>query len=227
KGVDHFAGALHPEIEYLDHRPLGFEPTRGAEQLLARLRTLLTVATDIVVGVDDVLSLRSNGLLVRWTQRGTARDGGGAFETTLLMLWVIGPDGLAAHNESFPSDGEAEALARFDELTASGTTGQAMERRRNAARPNAASSLAVRIDAAVAARDEQQLATLITDSYEVVDHATGVTYDRSGMLATWRGLMRVPDLTYRQEPVATLADSLVMCRLSTSAPHVARGDFDV
>src|SRR5262249_49791330 len=68
--IDRIAGALDPEIEFLDHRPLGFEPTRGAEQHLTRLRTLETVATDVAVGIDDVLSLRSNGLLVHFTQRG-------------------------------------------------------------------------------------------------------------------------------------------------------------
>src|SRR5262249_26626271 len=150
--IDRIAGALHPEIEFLDHRPLGFEPTRGAEQLLPRLRTLETVATDVAVGIDDVLSLRSNGLLVRWTQRGTAREGGGTFETTLLVLWVFGPDGLATHQETFPSDNEAEAVARFDELTA---PSPAARRRGGAVRPNAATETAARIDAAIAGRDQE------------------------------------------------------------------------
>src|SRR5262249_3657960 len=150
--IDRIAGALHPEIEFLDHRPLGFEPTRSAEQLLRRLRTLETVATDVAVGIDDVLSLRSNGLLVRWTQRGTAREGGGTFETTLLVLWVFGPDGLATHQETFPPDGEAKALARFDELTA---PSPAARRRGGAVRPNAATETAARIDAAIAGRDQE------------------------------------------------------------------------
>src|SRR5262249_27059699 len=177
KGIDYFAGALHPEIEYLDHRPLGFEPTRGAEQLLARLRTLRTVATDIVIGIDDVLSLRSNGLLVRWTQRGTARDSGGAFETTILMLWVFGPDGLATHTENSPSDGEAEALARFEKLVGEVVAVPSMaapsrvtERCARRVRANAATENNARLAAAIAARDGNALPALFADGAELVEH---------------------------------------------------------
>src|SRR5204862_7275248 len=107
-------------------------------------------ATDFSVQVDDVLGLRSNGLVVRWTQRGTARDGRGAFETTLLMLWVLGPDGLATHNELFAVDREAEALARFDELTAEpmAAPSRVAERRMRRVRANAASNNTARTDIA-------------------------------------------------------------------------------
>src|SRR5262249_53545683 len=223
--VDHIAGALHPEIEYIDHRPLGFEPTRGAEQLLTRLRTLGAVATDIVVGVDDILSLQSNGPLVRWTQRGTAREGGGTFETTLLLLWVFGPDGLATHQENFPSDNEAEALARFDELTAAPSP--AARRPGRTVRPNAATATAARIDAAIAGRDHEALAQLFSDPYELVDHVNRFSHDRHGTLAFCHGLMRVPGLVWQQEPLATPGDSLAGCRMLVMASGVARGSFDI
>src|SRR5262249_54068541 len=84
-----------------------------------------------------------------------------------------------------------------------------------------------RIDAAIAARDEEALAGLYSDAYHVVDHINGVSHDRHGSLAAWRALMGVPSLTCRQEPVATLGDVLAVGRLVLSADGVTRGKFDV
>src|SRR5262249_9070840 len=207
--IDRIAGALHPAIEFLDHRPLGFEPTHGAEQLLTRLRTLNTVATDIVVGIDDVLSLRSNGFLVHFVQRGTARDGGGAFETIFLLSWIFGPDGLATHQELFPSDGEKEAIARFDELTGelpATTPSRAVAQRKRRVRPNAASASAVAFEAAVARRDFDAIAARIADPSAGVDHTTGTAYGREGLLTTWRSLLATRGGTQRDGTPATPRD---------------------
>src|SRR5262249_49787800 len=146
--ADRIADAIDPGIEFVDHRPLGFESTRGAEQLRARLRTLRTVATDVQIEIDDILGLRSNGILVRWTQRGTVQASGGKFETTLLICWILAPDGLAIRNELFPPDREAEALSRFDELTATPAAAQPAPQRRHAVPRNAATATTARIDAA-------------------------------------------------------------------------------
>src|SRR5262249_18177127 len=224
------AGALHPEIEFLDHRLIGFEPTRGAEQLLTRLRTLETVATDVAVGIDGVLSLRANGLLVSWTQRGTAREGGGTFETTFLLLWVFGPDGLATHQEIFPSDREGEAIARFDELTGElppTMPSRAVAQRNRRVRPNAATANDAGIAAAIAAQDGDALATLFAESLENVEHPTGAVYHREGVLRGFRSLLAARDPQYRQEPLATLCDALALCRVSWGASGLVGGKFDV
>ena len=55
---------------------------------------------------------------MRWTNFGTERAGGGAYEQHFLMLLVFGADGLLTRNELFDVDRDDEALARFDELTA-------------------------------------------------------------------------------------------------------------
>jgi hypothetical protein len=55
---------------------------------------------------------------MRWTNSGTDRVGGGSYERPFLMLIVFGADGLVTRLEWFDPDREAEALARFDELTA-------------------------------------------------------------------------------------------------------------
>jgi hypothetical protein len=46
--------------------------------------------TQAVVRVDDVIGLRSDALLVRWTNFGTERAGGGAYERQFIRLFVFG-----------------------------------------------------------------------------------------------------------------------------------------
>src|SRR5262249_49286771 len=165
---------------------------------------LLELSDDLTVRVDDILGMRPDGFLARWANVGTDRFGG-AYEQDFLALWVFGPDGLLVRLEWFATDRDAEAIARFDELTAAPSP--AARRLVAAVRPNAATANAAAIDAVIAARERDalaQLARLIAEGYEVVDHINGVTYDLRGSLATWDALMRVPDLTSRQESLATL-----------------------
>ena len=42
----------------------------------------------------------------------------GAWEKPGLVLWILGSDGLVARIETFDADRAAEALARFDEVSA-------------------------------------------------------------------------------------------------------------
>src|SRR5262249_33469679 len=51
---------------------------------------------------------------------------------------------------------------------------------------NPATAFAARLDALIAARDTDVLPTLLAEGSEVIDHTTGVTYDRQGALFTWR-----------------------------------------
>src|SRR5262249_3263964 len=214
-------------LEFADHRHVSLESGRGADVYLRALQALLDVAEVSASRVDDVLALRPDAALVRYMHFGTARDGGGAFERQSLILWIFGPDGLLTRLEFFESDDDDRALARFDELTGSGTTGQAIELRRRTVRPNAATATTAQIGAAIAARDEKTLAGLFSEAFGVVDHINGVSHDLQGTLAAWHSLMGVPSLTAREEPVATLGDVLAVVRLSLSADGVTRGKFDV
>src|SRR5262249_36284891 len=130
---DRFATTLAPGIEFIDHRPLGFPPRHGAEQQIEGYRSYLGVATDIALGVGGRLTLEPDRLLVRWTERGTARASGGTYERQFLMLWIFGSDALVIHNELFAADREAEALARLDALTGKRATDTARRVRPNAA----------------------------------------------------------------------------------------------
>src|SRR5262249_54319305 len=54
-----------------------------------------------------------------------------------------------------------------------------------------------------------------------------VSTDRHATLATCYALMRVPGFTWRQNPLATLGDSLAVCRVLVMASGIATGTFDV
>jgi hypothetical protein len=230
-----------PTIEVVDHRILGTWSARGAEAAGANIRAVLELADNVATRRDNVLGLRPDALLVRATHAGTLRAGGGPYERQFLMLDVFGSDGLIARKEYFDVDRDAEALVRFDQLTGEvepidpsvspfgkgrieeGSLPLPVRR----VRPNAATTHAARVDAAIAARDADSLPGLFAECAEFVDHTTGATYDRLGELASWRFLQRAQDPTCRHEPLATLGDSIALCRLSTSGSRFAGGKFDV
>jgi hypothetical protein len=219
-----------PDVERADHRTLGLGSVHGAEAVLRGMRAFFELTEDFATRLDDILSLRSDALLVRWTHSGTDRASGGAFERRLCHLWVFGVDGLIARWEQFDAEREEEALARFDEVTAGPATVQfatAVEERRRRERPNAATANAARLAAVVAARDADALPSLLADDVEVIDHSKGVTFDRKGFLATLRTLLAARDPMLRDEPLATLGDALALCRFSTSASGFAGRRFDV
>src|SRR5438094_2864931 len=107
-----------PGIEFVDHRTVGLGSVHGAEAVRRGVRALLDLTDDFATRVDDILALRSDALLERGTHSGTDRASGGSSERHLCHLCVFGADGLIARLEQFDTEREAEALARFDELTA-------------------------------------------------------------------------------------------------------------
>jgi hypothetical protein len=79
-------------------------------------------------------------------------------------------------------------------------------------RPNAAVAHAVRILDAIAARDADAVAAQVADRSEVVDHTTGATYGRQGLLAGLYPQVTAQNVTTRIEGLATLGDSLALGR---------------
>jgi class 3 adenylate cyclase len=229
--VARWAPVLAPSLEFADHRHVSFESGTGAEAYLHALQALLDVTQDDATYIDDVLALRPDALLVRYRHVGTARIGGGAFERLHVFLWVFAADGLVARLEFFEVDDENAALARFEELTAeqsgAASPSRVVEKRDRRVHPNAATANAARVDAALAAHDADVLPSLLTDDTVSIEHASGVTYERQGVLASWRSLLNARDPSYRHEPLATLGDSLALCRLSTSASSFRGRTFDV
>jgi class 3 adenylate cyclase/tetratricopeptide (TPR) repeat protein len=229
-----------PDVEATDGRTVGFGALRGADAVVRAIRALMDLVRESTWRCDDVLGLRSDALLLRWTQAGTDRAGG-EFERRVCHLWIFGSDGLATHWAQSDAEQEAEALARFDELVLSSTEGltaepaaraagaapQPRERRKRRLRANAATAHAARVDAAIASKDADALATLVVDDVEVVDHTTGGILDRDGVLFSYRSLLHAQDLTFRHEPLAALGDSLALCRQSLSASSFTGGTLDV
>src|SRR5262245_27537253 len=92
---------------------------------------------------------------------------------------------------------------------------------------NTATATLGRLDAAVAARDAEALASVFADEHEAVHHPTGSVLDRQGILASYRGLLHAEHPTSRRELLATLGDSLALCRQVMSASRFAGATFDV
>jgi class 3 adenylate cyclase len=219
-----WATAIAPGAEFVDHRHLGFEPARGAEAFLRVVRSLLEIAGDTANRVDDVLDLRPDALLLPLTNLGTLGTGG-AYERRMIQVCLFGADGLVARLEMFDTDRDVEALARFDELTAERPAPAPMRRR---VRPNAATANVARVNAAVAARDADALPALLSDGYRVVHHAAGAVLNSQELLAWWRLLFTEDrDFAFREEPLATLGDSLVLCRESWSGTESRGRAFEV
>src|SRR5262249_18655338 len=142
-----------------------------------------------------------------------------------------GGDRLVSRGALLDGARDDQALARFDELTGGPAVPAAPShvtgKRARRIRPNAVTANQARTDAAIAARDADALPALISDDTEILYHPTGAVYGRDGLLASWRAIMRVPDYTFRHEPLAALGDSLALFHQSVSASGVARGNFDI
>src|SRR5262249_30544239 len=126
--------------------------------------------------------------------------------------------------EVFDPDRAAEALARFDELTAGPAAARPVQRR---VRPNAATATGGRWGAAIAERDADALPGLLADEGGFLDHTTGTTWGRGGSVRSLRALFGAKEPSSWQEPLAILGDALALIRWSTSASGFSGATFDV
>ncbi|MEO6028521.1 MAG: adenylate/guanylate cyclase domain-containing protein, partial [Candidatus Binatia bacterium] len=207
--VERLVAVLAPDVEHVDHRRISTWSARGPEAIGAHLRSLHDVATDIVFSVDEILRLTRDAMLLRRANRGTDRRSGGAYEREFLELAVTNGEGLCARVEWFDVDHEAEALARFDALTASAAPKPSVQRR---LRPNAATRGGERFWAAIGARDDAAVGDVFAEGLSVVHHPTRATYGRRAMLATWRSMMKAGRLEFHSEILASLGDTLMLGR---------------
>ncbi len=230
--LDALREAFHPDVEYLDHRAVGFPSGRGVESLLLGFQSLFDVVDHFERRVDDVLALATHGVLVRLTTSGIARSGGGAYEHHSAQLWIFGPDGRVTRMEFFEGERGDEAIARFHELNegplaarAERASARGMGKPAQRERPNAATAYVARLDAVVAARDAGALPSLFTEDLQVVHHPTATEFGREGALSRFRALIQAEDLRHGHEPLATLGDSLALCHATTSMTALGEDDI--
>ena len=114
------------------------------------------------------------------------------------VLVVFGADGLVTRWERFDPGRAADAIARFDGLAAEPPR---VGRRRLS--PNLATSHAERFESAIAARRMDEFPALVAENAEMVEHTTGITYDRAGIVATLRMLLSAQSPSMRIEPIAS------------------------
>jgi tetratricopeptide (TPR) repeat protein len=200
-----WAAGFAPAIEFFDPRTVGFGSVQGAEAVLGTIRALFDLSESFGTRIDDVLALRSDALVVRWTSYGTQREGGGAFERELCQLWVFGSDGRLARWEQYAGDRDAEALARFDELAA------AQPATRFA---NAATRSFDEFARCWNARDWDGVVATYVPLIRFVDRRslTGVDLEGADFLANLRVIFEMGPSRYHGEPLATRGDRLALFR---------------
>ncbi|HVN86363.1 MAG TPA: adenylate/guanylate cyclase domain-containing protein, partial [Candidatus Binatia bacterium] len=247
---ERLATAMASSVENADHRRFGTWSARGPADYLKHWRLQDELAAGWALRDDAVLAIEPNAFLVRRAYFGTVRSTGGAFENRLLALFVFGSDGLTTRTEIWEPECEAEALARFDELTAdarhagtlpaglqeggtdscpkiAGTTERSRLVSGRRVRPNAATAWRARFDAALAAHDFQAVAAGIHEELREIDHPTGSEYGRDAAVASLKRLFRSRAPYYEVEPLATLGERLLLTRRRTGASGDTRGRYDV
>ncbi len=222
--VERMAGVLAPDVQFVDHRRAGFPPARSARQLQAGFRSLLDETREVGTATTDVLRLEPDALLVQRRNTGLTRDGG-QFETDFLLLLVFDADGLVMRDEQFAAADAEHALARFAELTDSGSGALA---NRGGAPPvlgaaplpdglaNAATATLERQRAALAARDWSAIDALLAADFRLRDHRPVVSLDldREGYLAFLRQIASMTEAHMTGWTVATRGERLALMRTS-------------
>jgi ketosteroid isomerase-like protein len=216
--LDRAAQAVAPSVEYVDHRRIiGVGSLHGAEAFLQMMRTERELSASALHRMDDVLALRSDALLGRFTTFGTDR-GGGPHERSYLTLFAFGSAGRVTRLEEFDDDCVAEALARFDTLQADATegptTGSPVVRFENAA-----TRYGARFREAWEARDWERVAAMPAPGLRVIDRRAmmRMDLDRDAYLASLRYVFDLRSSRFTERVLATRGDRLALARLRFEA----------
>ncbi len=218
------ATVLAPDVEFSDLRTVGFGTLRGAEAVLQTIAAMMDLSHDDSARIDDVLVLESDALVIRWTNRGTHVESGGAFERKLCQLFAFDAAGRLSRWQQFEAEHDGAALARFDALARSLTPKPPVHRR---VRANLAAETLARMDAGCATRDVDAVRALHREDFEEVHHPTGSTYGLDGAYASLDSLLRLPNPQMVHELLATLGERHALARRTTGASSGGRGRIDV
>jgi hypothetical protein len=111
------APVLAVDVQYADHRALGWGPSRGVVAFVRALRTLRSALAEVDAGAIEVVALRADALAVRRSITGELRDGR-RYRRRPVVLWAFDAGGRVAHWEQFDGSQREHALARFEALAA-------------------------------------------------------------------------------------------------------------
>ena len=182
---------------------------------LARAAVAIASTTDALLDHADARMALAAAL--RAAGRGTEAD---AEERRTIELWEA--KGATLLVERVRSD--RERVAPIVPAAVPIATPAAVRRR---VRPNAATAMQNRFDAALAARDFDAVAAQFREDHQEIDHPTGSTYGRDACIASLQRLFRSRDPRYEVEPLATVGEFLLLVRRRSSASGAASGPYDV
>lgn len=114
------AAVLAPDLIMQDHRPLGWEPTRGPQPYVDALRALTELAPDVRLRIDHA-DIAATGFLALSTWIGTHE--GGTFEAPSYIVGEIDAAGYASRFDQYDLDQLPAAQARWAALRARATRG--------------------------------------------------------------------------------------------------------
>ncbi len=181
--------------------------------------TLARAAVDIAAATDALLSHADARLALAAALRAAGRGvEASAEELRAIELWEAKGATLLAERARRDVSRVAPAAPAVDDRAAAARPAPRRPR------ANAATAFAARLDTLVAARDEAAVAALLAPGSENVHHPTGTTYDREGSLTRWRAFLRAENPAVVHTPLATLGDSLALCRRGWSFDALADDD---
>src|SRR5262249_5452657 len=180
---------------------------------LARTAVGIASATDALL--DHADARRALGAALRAAGHAAEAE---AEEARTIELWEA-KGAMLLVERARRADGAAE---RREPVPATRRVEGRPVRRR--VHPNAVAANVARFDAAIAARDADALAALLTDDHELVDHPNGRTYGRAEVLDYLDAILRAKGLAFSHELGATLDTSLAIFRGSQSVDELAEDD---
>ena len=185
----HEPPATTPDSVFTDHRPL---QNLGAVDLVAAIRSMWDVASDLNVSIEAVHRLSELGAVVTQTLKGTSQEGLDAEWRTIEIFTVEGE--LLSRCEAFDEADLDAALARFEEL-------QPQTQRLQ----NAASRVTERCRAVLAVRDWDAMAEILAEGFSSEDRRrvvnSGIRQGRDLGVKDMQAAVDVIGITYRTSVV--------------------------
>jgi ketosteroid isomerase-like protein len=198
-----------PSLKFVDRRTLGQGSVQGAPAMREWGRAMYQEEEAISIGLEDLLRIEPDAALVQTCTRGTARASGGRYERLMWAIWTFAHDGLVEHLEFFDVGSEANAIKRFEELTAIHAERLPLDRRISS---NQATVFNERFAAATMRRDIDAIDALLAERFHHVHHPTGASFGRRGFMNTWRSLVAAEHVDRPIEMLGALGDRLAMGR---------------